>query len=143
MSEENVEKMRAAFDAFNRGDLDGLLADLAPEFEYIPTGGLPDSDEVYRGLDEYRRFFGWFTDQFDDPRIEANEVIDAGDAVRDDGTMVNQLVASLTNHGRGKISGVETTWTVWIVWTIEDGRGVKGQAFTRKEEAFDAAGLSE
>jgi hypothetical protein len=35
---------------------------------------------------------GWLWDEFDDPRMEANEFIDAGDAVSDDGAVVNQLV---------------------------------------------------
>jgi ketosteroid isomerase-like protein len=52
MSQENVDRMRAAFDAFNRGDLDGLVAGLAPDFEYVPSGGLPDTDDSYRGPDE-------------------------------------------------------------------------------------------
>jgi hypothetical protein len=43
MSQENVEKMRAAFDAFNRGDLDAAVADFSAEFEYVPTGALPDA----------------------------------------------------------------------------------------------------
>jgi ketosteroid isomerase-like protein len=81
MSQENVGKMRATFDALNRGDLEGALADFAPEFEYIPSARLPDTDESYRGPEEFKRFLGWLSDEFDDPRMEANEFIDAGDAV--------------------------------------------------------------
>jgi hypothetical protein len=44
----------------------------------------------------------WLWDEFDDPRMEANEFIDAGDAVSDDGAVVNQLVVSMTNRGRAK-----------------------------------------
>ena len=33
MSAENVEIVRAAFDAFNRGDRDAALKDLVPNFE--------------------------------------------------------------------------------------------------------------
>jgi uncharacterized protein len=133
MSQENVDKLRAAFDAFNRGDLDGLVADLGPDFEYIPTGGLPDTDESYRGPDEFKRFMGWLADEFDDAQMDAHEFIDAGD----------QVVASVTNRGRGKASGVETTWNVWLVWTIREGKAVRGQAFMRREEALEAAGLRE
>ena len=33
MSQENVEIVRAAFDALNRGDMDAVLKDAAPDFE--------------------------------------------------------------------------------------------------------------
>jgi hypothetical protein len=56
---------------------------------------------------------------------------------------MNQLVVSMTNRGRGKASGVETTWGAWLVWTIRDGRAVRGQAFMRKGDALEAAGLQE
>ena len=38
MSGENAETVRRAYDAFNRGDLEGMVADLAAEFEYLATG---------------------------------------------------------------------------------------------------------
>jgi ketosteroid isomerase-like protein len=34
MSQENVEILRAALDAFNRGDLEAALKDFAPDFEF-------------------------------------------------------------------------------------------------------------
>ena len=36
MTEENVELARRAYEAFNRGDLDGMVADFASTFEYVP-----------------------------------------------------------------------------------------------------------
>jgi hypothetical protein len=41
------------------------------------------------------------------------------------------------------MSGAETTWELWLVWTLREGRIVRGQAFTTREEALEAAGLSE
>ena len=41
MSQENVEIVRQAIEAFNEGDVEGSIADLAPEFEYVPTGRVP------------------------------------------------------------------------------------------------------
>ena len=60
--------------------------------------------------DKFRQFLGWLSDEFDDARLEANEFIDAGDALRDDGTVVNLVVVSMATRGRGKASGVETSW---------------------------------
>jgi ketosteroid isomerase-like protein len=132
MSQENVEMVRAAIDAFNRGDLEGFVADVSSDFEYIPSGRLPDAANAYHGPDEFKRFIGWLTEQFDDARLEVHEFIDADD----------QVVASVSNRGRGKASGIETSWNVWLVWTLRDGKAVRGQAFTSKREALEAAGLS-
>ena len=133
MSEKNVDKIRAGFDAFNRGDFEGMVADLSPDFEYIPSGLLPDTEDSYRGRDEFKRFMGWLVDQFDDARVEAHEFIDADDKV----------FLSMTNRGRGKASGVETSWTFWFVWTFRDGKAVRGQTFLSRADALEAAGLSE
>jgi ketosteroid isomerase-like protein len=133
MSQENVEKMRAVFDAFNRGDLDAVVADFSADFEYVPTGALPDTDSVYRGPEEFKQFLHWLSDEFADARMEAHEFIDAGD----------DLVVSMTNRGRGRRSGVETSWDVWLVWTLRNGTAIRGQAFTSKAAALEAAGLSE
>ena len=38
MSEENVEMARRGYEAFNRGDLEGMVATFAPNFEYVTTG---------------------------------------------------------------------------------------------------------
>ena len=73
MSQENVEVLRRAYEAFNRGDREG---------------------------------------------------------------------ASLKLRGRGKQSGVETSWDIWQIWTVRDGKVVRGQGFTSREEALAAAGLS-
>ena len=141
MSKENVDSMRAALEALNRGDFEGAVADFAPDFEYIPSGGLPDTEGSYRGPDQFKRFMSWLTETFDDPHQEPNEFIDLGDVVGDEGEVVNRVIVSVTNSGRGKASGVETTWNVWLLWTIRDGRSVLGQGFMSKAEALEAAGL--
>jgi ketosteroid isomerase-like protein len=52
MSEQTAEAVRRAYKAFNRGDLEGMFADAAPEFEYLPTGAIPGAGDVYRGAPE-------------------------------------------------------------------------------------------
>jgi ketosteroid isomerase-like protein len=55
VSQENVEKTRRAYEAFNRGDLAAVVADFAPEFEYVITGTVPGETRASRGSEEYRR----------------------------------------------------------------------------------------
>jgi hypothetical protein len=37
MSQENVEIVRRGYEAFNRGDIDGVVGLLAPAFEYVAS----------------------------------------------------------------------------------------------------------
>ena len=123
---------RHFYEAFNRGDLDGALAVIAPDAEYLSTGTIPGSAGVYRGPEGLRRFLDWFFEEFDQPHIEVHEIIDAGD----------QVLVSLTNRGRGKQSGADVSWHVWQVSTVRDGKVVRSQGFTSKAEALEAVGLS-
>jgi ketosteroid isomerase-like protein len=117
MSQENVEAIRRAYEAYNRET----------------TGAVPGTRSVYRGPEGWREFAGWMREEFYDARIEIHELTEAGD----------QVLAEVTLQGRGKQSGVETRWALWHLWTVQDGKVVRGQALTRRDEALEAAGLSE
>ena len=86
MSQENVEPGRRAYEAFNRGDSEGIVADIAPEFEYVATGAIPGVGGAYGGAEGLRQFLESFWGEFDEPRVEVRELIEAGD----------QVVAALT-----------------------------------------------
>ena len=59
MSEENVEIIRRAYEAYERGDLDAAVADIAPDVSTsrqepfrdapAPTGGLRATRTLWRG----------------------------------------------------------------------------------------------
>jgi ketosteroid isomerase-like protein len=88
---------------------------------------------VYGGPEGWIEFLEWFRSEFERPRVEIRELIEAGD----------QVLASVTLRGRGKQSGVEASWDVSHLWTVQDGKVVHGKAFTDRDEALKAAGLSE
>lgn len=133
MSQESVEIVRRGYEAFNRGDIDAVVGLLAPDFEYVASGLVPGVGGVYRGAGGLRGFAETFFAEFDEPRIEIHELIDAGD----------QVVASTTMRGHGKQSGAETSWSVCQVWTVRDGHAVRGQGFPSRDEALEAVGLRE
>jgi ketosteroid isomerase-like protein len=133
MSQDNVEIVRRSIAAFNAGDFEGAVADLAAEFEYTATGAVPGAGGVFRGPEGFRRFLESFWGEFDEPRTEVRDLVAAGDHV----------IAAQTFRGRGKQSGVETSWDLWQVWTLRDGKGIRGRGFTSEEQALEAAGLRE
>jgi ketosteroid isomerase-like protein len=133
MSQENVELVRRAFEAYNRGDVDGAMSYFAPDCQYTAAGTIPDRTGVFYGPEGYREFTDWLRSEFDDARAEIDELVDAGDTV----------VLGATLRGRGRQSGAETTFRFWQAWAVQNGKFVQGQGFTSREQALEAAGLRE
>jgi uncharacterized protein len=131
MSEENVEIVRAAYDAFNRRDLDAALEHATPDAELDWSRGIGPNAGVYK-LDQMRSFLADLTDTFESVRVEPDEFIEAGDHV----------VVPQTGYVRGR-EGVEATARVSLVWTCRDGAIVRICLFQQKREALEAAGLRE
>ena len=130
MSRENVEVVRRGYDAFNRGDLNAMAADFAPNFEYVTTGVVPGMTGPYQGQEGLAEFLEWMRSEFESPRIEVRELNEVGE---------DQVLAAVTLRGRGKQSAAAASWHVWHLWTLEDGRVLRGQAFTSIEAALEAA----
>jgi uncharacterized protein len=127
MSQENVELVRWAYEAFNRRDIAGLLGALHPDVE------LQTTVEAHRGPDGVAAWIREADGVFDGFAIRVDEVIDLGDRV----------VATVHEHGRGKDSGLEIDQDFTHVWTVQEGRVRKLQAFTERAAAVEAIGPQE
>ena len=132
MSEENVEIARDAYERWSRGDF-GWATVVAPEFEYVASSGFVGLSGGHRGLEGFTRMLEQFWGEFDEAHVEPQEFIEAGDSV----------LAVVTFRASGKQSGVEVNMEVFQLWTFRDGKIVRGQGFSDREEALEAAGLSE
>ena len=132
MSQENVELVRRAYEAFNRGDTDEALVVLAPDFEYTTSGAIPGVTETYSG-----------------PKASGGSWLALGPVrrcpARDQRRDRARRSVGVPPHepGAGKLGGAETSWDVWQVVRFRDGKAVRAHAFTTQEEALEAAGLSE
>ena len=76
MSQENVEAVERFVDAYNRRDVDAMLAELDPEVEWHsailePVGGRA---RVYRGHEGFREVFGDLYDALAEFHIEYSEI---------------------------------------------------------------------
>ena len=134
MSQENVEIVRRAGEAWKLGGVAAMLEFLDPKIEGRVRPDLPAAG-TYRGHDGVKRLFERFEDVLEDQGYEPQEFIDAGELV----------VMPLQWWGRGRLSGVEVaerrgeTW----VFTVRDGTIAAVQEYRNKREALEAAGLSE
>jgi ketosteroid isomerase-like protein len=137
MSEENVEIVRKTFDGFNdalnRGDLDAWLGFVSPEvvWESLPLPGFRD---VYRGRAEAREWLEQLLEVFEEAHLEIEEIT----ALSDD-----RVLIGYTQIGRGRGSGLPLEYPGWAVLCLADGLITRRQVFWTRDEAFEAAGLSE
>ena len=71
---------------------------------------------------------------FYDAWSEPVELIDAGE---------DQVVSVVRTGGRTKQSGIEVNLTYAVLNTIRDGKIARGREHATRDEALEAAGLSE
>lgn len=132
MSREDVELIRKTFDAYEHEGLDGILRFYDPEVEWTPTAEFVESS-TYRGHDGVRRYFDTVAGEFDDFRLELEEVLDAGD----------QVVVFSRISGQGKLSGAAVELKLITVSSLRDGKVFRNRNYPTRSEALEAAGLPE
>ena len=135
MSQENVKVVSDAFVVYNRGGLDAFLDEYCTDdIDYRAVEGALDDHGPIQGKDPLRAFMQDWLDMFDDFRAEPVELIEAGE---------DKVVAVVRISGRAKLSGVETDLTYAALYTFRKGKIARGREYWTKEQALEAAGLSE
>jgi ketosteroid isomerase-like protein len=129
VSEENVEVVRSAWEAFARHNNAAIFPLYDPDVEINDAF----HDRVYRGLDGVREFVRDWLTTWDEYRSEVEEWIDAGDNV----------VAILHAWARGKQSRVPVEEHSAHVWTLREGKLWRLRIYRTKADAVKALGLSE
>jgi ketosteroid isomerase-like protein len=134
MSQENVEIVRSALDAFARGGLDAAAEYWTDDIDHRSIPGAVDDRGPMHGKDAVRAYYQDWLDTFDEFWTEPVELIDVGE---------DQVVSVLRMGGLAKQSGIETNLTYAVLTTIRDGKIARGREYATREDALEAAGLSE
>ena len=132
MSEENMEIVRAAVEAANRGDWDAAFKDAAPSFEWDNSRAMNVDSPGILTVGEARQFFKQALGLWESAWIEINELIPTGD----------QVVVPHTIHFRGR-DGIETQARSTWVFTIRNGKMERVCLYQDTDEALEAVGLSQ
>jgi ketosteroid isomerase-like protein len=134
MSEENVELALLAVDAFNRRDVEAVIALSDPECVWYPAFvGIMEGP--YRGHDGIRQYFEDLAEFSEEGPGEYPEVHDLGDQVLGLGRLWIRFV-----------SGVELDQESAFVSTWRNGKCVEARVWighAARAEALEAAGLRE
>jgi ketosteroid isomerase-like protein len=126
-----------ALEAYNRRDLDAVVAAWDPGFEYRPDpawvkAGLVDSS--YYGAQGYRRYIATADEVWGgENHLAGGELIDLGE----------QFVVLADVSMRAQASGVPLTEAYAVVTTVADGRIVLHEEYFDHAQALEAAGLRE
>jgi ketosteroid isomerase-like protein len=133
MSEEDVERVRRGFAAYNRRDLDGTLAKWAPDAVLDWSNSRGFDAGVFRGHREIQAFWQRMLEAFDEVRIEIDDPVEV-----ERGLVLVENVAYL----RGR-DGIEVQARSAFLLGIRDGKTTSLTLYQTKEEALEAARVSE
>jgi len=130
MADSNVERLRAGYEALDRGDIEGVREFIHPQAEMHDRPEIPDAT-TYRGWEGIVLSIRASEETFDDFHFVPERFVEKRD----------KIVVILKMTGTGRVSGVPVEERIAHLWTVKDGLGVKLQAFTDPGDALEAAGL--
>jgi ketosteroid isomerase-like protein len=137
MSRENVEVVRTLIEAFFQRDRETMESLMAPDVEWDATrtaGLIPDLAGVYHGLEGTRAFWRSWLSSWRDLTFDYE--------LRDGGDDVVVLISNQRQWGRH--SDVETKLPPYSwVYTIRQGKVIRGCFYPDQESALEATSLSE
>lgn len=131
MSHENVETLRRAMEAGNRGDHEAALRDVAEDIVFLPARSAFEGG--YHGHEGMRRFWADNDESFELFEVHFTDMRDLGDRVLAIGTV----------HVRGRAGGVDTEIPAAGVVTFADGKISRWEDHRDARSALQAVGLAE
>jgi ketosteroid isomerase-like protein len=129
MSEEDVGVVRGALEAYADRGLDGMEEYWGEEINWRAIEGAPDDVGEIHGPERVRRYFQDWVDMFEGITNVAEELFDIGDG---------RVLAVQRAAGRARLSGAETEIRFAVVYTVRDGRIVRGREYLDRGKAIEA-----
>jgi uncharacterized protein len=133
VSEADFEVLRRGYQAFNRRDLDGLVAFFDPDAVWIPTSSAWGAGNAYQGHEGVGRLLEDLARDWQEFEAEPQEFRQVGDLI-----LVLGSVRAVPKGGGSEIH-LATGW----IWEMRDGRALRLQAYTDPGRALEALGLAD
>jgi ketosteroid isomerase-like protein len=134
MSQENVELVRSAIEAYIAGDREAYFDFFTEDVEIRPDVSRWPEAKPFRGREEFRRFNAEIDEEWEGGGTAAlREIFPVGDRV----------VARADWGGTGRASGIDLRSSLTAIYTIRGGRISKMEFFFDHAQALEAAGLSQ
>lgn len=123
--ESNSEIARRGYEAFNRGQVPFDLLD--PGIEIRNPRESPQAD-VFRGYQGMQRYLDLVSEAFEEIHMEPEEFIERGE----------RLLVMVRTTGRARGSGMSLDALWGQVWTVREGKAVRLDIFTDRQQALAA-----
>jgi len=129
VASENVRIVRDCIEAYADGGLDAMAEYWDDEINWRAIEGAPDDVGEMHGPERLRRYFREWVDMFEGITNVAEELFDIGD---------DRVLAVQRAAGRAKLSGAETEIRFAVVYTLRDGKIVRGREYIDRGQALKA-----
>jgi ketosteroid isomerase-like protein len=130
MTEEYVERLKSAYEAFSEGGVEAILDRVSPDFQLRDRESAPDRSTLVggEGILELVRLN---MEVFDELEFEPVEFVDRGELV----------VVVLRQRVHGRSSGIAIDSETVHAWEFSEGRATRMQIYPDRQRALDALGL--
>ena len=133
MSQENVEVVRRAVEAFNRRDVEGIVELTTADFKWFPAMPGIVAGDSFNGREGVEQYFAGLAETWVEYRASVEEFRDLGDSV----LILGQL------EGRGRGSGAAVAAPQATVFEFRGGEISVIRTYLDHADALKAVGLSE
>ena len=132
MSEEHLEIVRRIYREWGQGRFRAGTELFDPSVLLVLRPEFPDAGD-YLGVEEVGEYMRGFLEDWDHAAIEGEEFIEAGDTV----------VVGVHQRAVGKGSGIETDMRYYQLWTFRSEKVIRIESVMERDDALEAAGLSD
>jgi ketosteroid isomerase-like protein len=129
MARDALSVVRDSLLAYADGGLDAMQEFWDDQIDWRAIEGAPDDVGPIHGKERMRRYLQDWVDVFDDVTNVAEELVDLGNG---------RVLALQRAAGRAKLSGAETEIRFAVVYTVRDGKIVRGREYHNRAQALDA-----
>ena len=129
MASEDLEAIRRGIDAYNRGDVEGMLETTSEDVVLVPMRALLEGGE-YRGHDGLRRFMADMDEDWVEREVEVEEIREL-----EDSWLVLGIYRAVGQ------SGTEVRYPVAWHSHMRDGKLFRMTAYSDQEAALRELGL--
>jgi ketosteroid isomerase-like protein len=134
MSQENIELVQSALDAWNRGEFEAFADQVAEDVAWLEVSGRPEGEPSERlGRDRLQQSLESLFEAWESYRVEIDWISEVEDRV----------VAVVREVAGGRASGVEIDGRWGYLITVENGQLVRIEAYRDAALALRMAGVRE
>jgi ketosteroid isomerase-like protein len=132
MSQENLDLVRRGWDAWLRGDLQGLFSTWDPEVVWDTSNFRDWPESAYHGHTGVRRFLTEWLEVWDEYEVGVEELVAAPDG---------RVVSLHWHRGKGRDSGAPMYMEMAQIATVRDGKVTRLENWDDRGAALESVGL--